>query len=748
MPLPPKPAAQRSRAAQVASAASIPPIEVTYNYAHDYSEGPSSASAYVLPETGYGGLAPMGGPSGTPLSGPPSPYYPQPDYRASLSPSLPPFQTQWPSQGSSASPSYDQAPSPLPFPQPSVGGPASSEFFPRYDIPAPFGTMRSLGLFAKNDAIPAGVVPAAAPVAPVAPTQAMPPVPGNAHLASVETRTSNGTSKRKSAPPGNAAVATAAVNVERTDSVTEFTALQGSTVIPIPKHQPGLFDDLPPMPPQECLNELVTLYFDYVHHYQPFLHRHTVLRAFSSLPALLQLSIYAAAASFSKDSRIVAMNLYNRAKAQYKMEMDRPSHFQTTQSMLLIIHAVVRTGAGSQAVFWAGQILQMVRHLHLFADPDLPSRRSVPRGFVSFQDLDNMTWIEKESERRTFWAALMVDKLSATAINSFCSIKEDDIFVSLPCHDLIWEADLPAQVDVDPTGIPISVLLNEDPEPPVAPAATMSSHGGLDLNNESLMRYTSGVSQPSGPFAHTARQYVLYGKLLDHRVKCRNRNMSHLADPELSVAIHGWRSQLPSWVLELDEKGIPGTPKLGEDVRWGYSALIMHHYMMSLLFGPGEFRDWVGEKFFSEEAGLLWVTSSMMLKCIDGMKRVSRMMSVVRSRNEDPDILDLGGPFLPYCFFQLGMVGLVALRALSLGIISLDLTGDQIKAVIEVFIWALQKHGKTNRTGHRLAIHLAKLLSDVCEFNGQFPAVDMVERMQQRKIGGCLLSFQSCGGRT
>jgi hypothetical protein len=310
---------------------------------------------------------------------------------------------------------------------------------------------------------------------------------------------------------------------------------------------------------------------------------------------------------------------------------------------LLIIMACVRVGAGSQAVFWAGCALQMVRHLHLFADPDLPARLSVPRGFVSFQDRGKMTWIEKEAERRTFWACVMTDRLSATAINSFCTIKKDDVFVALPCHDLLWDSDLPADLEVDPTGIPISVLLN-DPEmgAPAAPPPA-SAFGRRNSESESVIRYTPGITQPVGPFGHTAKLYLLFGKLLDHRVRCRNRNLSHLADPDISVALHGLRSQLPSWVIELDDTGLPGIPKLGEDIRWGYSYLIMYHYMISVLFGPGEFRDWVGEKFFSEEAGLLWVASSMMTKCLDSMIRVGKMLAGLRARSEDPHILDLGG---------------------------------------------------------------------------------------------------------
>jgi hypothetical protein len=63
------------------------------------------------------------------------------------------------------------------------------------------------------------------------------------------------------------------------------------------------------------------------------------------------------------------------------------------------------------------------------------------------------------------------------------------------------------------------------------------------------------------------------------------------------------------------------------------------------------------------------------------------------------------------------------------------MTTEKLKATVEILIWGLQKHGKTNRTCLRLATHLNKLLSDVGEFNGQFPAVSMVERMQQRKQG-------------
>lgn len=333
----------------------------------------------------------------------------------------------------------------------------------------------------------------------------------------------------------------------------------------------------------------------------------------------------------------------------------------------------------------------------------------------------------------------MVDRLNATAINSPTALKEEDIFTSLPCHDLIWEADLPADVGMDPTGIPISVLLN-DPEAGAEaggqqPISAASSTDRLPTD-ASLIRYTPGVTQPVGPFAHTAKLYLIFGKLVDHRVRCRNRNVSHLADPELSVALHGWRSQLPAWVIELDDTGIPGIPKLGEDVRWGYQVLIMYHYLISVLFGPGEFRDWVGEKFFSEEAGLLWVASTMMTKCMDSMQRVRRMLAGLRSRGEDPDVLDLGGPFLPYCMFQLGMVGLVAMRAASLGLIAQEFTEQHIRASIETIVWGMQKHGKTNRTGNRLAIHLAKLVNDVGEFSGQFPAINMVERMQQRKKGG------------
>lgn len=144
-------------------------------------------------------------------------------------------------------------------------------------------------------------------------------------------------------PSASPSVATSA-RIERVDSSATSaadisaknnngTAAEPPSPFAIPTG-PGLFDSLPPIPPQECLNELVTIYFEHVHHYQPFLHRHTVLRTFSTLPPLLQLSIYASAATFSKDSRVVPMNLYNRAKAQYKMEMDRPSHFQTTQALV------------------------------------------------------------------------------------------------------------------------------------------------------------------------------------------------------------------------------------------------------------------------------------------------------------------------------------------------------------------------------------------------------------------------------
>jgi hypothetical protein len=132
----------------------------------------------------------------------------------------------------------------------------------------------------------------------------------------------------------------ASIKVEPTESTAAASNGQPTqdNTVAIPA---GLspFDSLPPMPPQECLNELVSLYFEHAHNYQPIMHKHTVLRTFSTIPPLLQLSIYAAAAMFSQDSRVNAMNLYNRAKMQYKMEMDRPSHFQTVQALVsFVVH--------------------------------------------------------------------------------------------------------------------------------------------------------------------------------------------------------------------------------------------------------------------------------------------------------------------------------------------------------------------------------------------------------------------------
>ncbi|KAJ3118698.1 hypothetical protein HDU96_010028 [Phlyctochytrium bullatum] len=167
------------------------------------------------------------------------------------------------------------------------------------------------------------------------------------------------------------------------------------------------------------------------------------------------------APSCERDSPMLTRSdaLFQKARGYIAYFIDEP-HIQAIQALLIMVMCSAATNRNSAASMYLSMLARMALILKLDTDPDHIVLSSTQRP---------LTWIEKETMRRTWWACFILDRMIAGITQRaplLAECREDS--VRWPSADAVWESMDPIE------SIPPQIIL----------AAS---------SKESLLRYFWGI---------------------------------------------------------------------------------------------------------------------------------------------------------------------------------------------------------------------------------------------------------------
>ncbi|KXT14378.1 hypothetical protein AC579_2777 [Pseudocercospora musae] len=228
---------------------------------------------------------------------------------------------------------------------------------------------------------------------------------------------------------------------------------------PFPWEMIGLGLD-EPLPTQDVVNELNTIYFEKVHPSLPMIHRPRYYAAMNLAPHMrppicLRYAMWANAAAVSDKYDGLQEHFYQRAR-KYIQQDEMKGH---GESMITVAHcqtwALLATHEFKLMYFpraWmsAGRACRMsqMMGLHRLDGTGLDVKQCLP---------PPKDWTEREERRRTFWMCFCVDRYSSIGTGWPMTIEEKDIMTSLPVEEDAFELSRPTKTmslidSLDPSG--------------------------------------------------------------------------------------------------------------------------------------------------------------------------------------------------------------------------------------------------------------------------------------------------------
>ncbi|KAJ3103338.1 hypothetical protein HDU97_010243 [Phlyctochytrium planicorne] len=202
--------------------------------------------------------------------------------------------------------------------------------------------------------------------------------------------------------------------------------------------------------PKSALKELVELFFACHYHVDPLpiFHRITFVKSLSSAnpPSQLLLhAIYASAAPYSthpavlnqgstdqfqeklnekRDRHAVGERFYTVARSLVMQNIECPS-LPTVQALILIAHFSLMSGRLTAAWQYLAMAVEMATAMNLHVDPEVA--------------YPNLTPVEKDVHRRTYWACYLQDRMISMAADRDFLIP---VFptINLPMPERTWES--------------------------------------------------------------------------------------------------------------------------------------------------------------------------------------------------------------------------------------------------------------------------------------------------------------------
>ncbi|KAJ3340355.1 hypothetical protein HDU93_007080 [Gonapodya sp. JEL0774] len=175
---------------------------------------------------------------------------------------------------------------------------------------------------------------------------------------------------------------------------------------------------------------LLLEYFKCVYPQMPIVHPYTLISEYASgkVESVLLLCV----STFVSDPRIDQERIFQLARSVLYSRLEQGPSVLLVQSLLHANLYAASTGSrGTLSYLYTGMAISMAQQIGLNLDPD----DLRPSEALS----DSLTWIEKETRRRLYWAVYALDKQSSLIASRSCMIRDEDCKARLPCKQIVWE---------------------------------------------------------------------------------------------------------------------------------------------------------------------------------------------------------------------------------------------------------------------------------------------------------------------
>ncbi|KAJ8104061.1 fungal-specific transcription factor domain-containing protein [Lipomyces tetrasporus] len=195
------------------------------------------------------------------------------------------------------------------------------------------------------------------------------------------------------------------------------------------------------MPDFEIIHHLTELYFRYLNNQSySFLHKPTFiprLRAGQVNP-LLVLAVCAVSARFSRHPQIMTQPRYSagepflqEARKLLSQEFDEPT-VETTQAILIMGFNDFCGLNGGRAAIYSGLSMRMAATL----------------GLNKESDDQNLSWVDREIRRKTWWSVLVFDRLAHSGPKRSFLLMEEECQIQLPSSDHAFLNNIPVVTEL------------------------------------------------------------------------------------------------------------------------------------------------------------------------------------------------------------------------------------------------------------------------------------------------------------
>ncbi|ORY06487.1 fungal-specific transcription factor domain-domain-containing protein [Clohesyomyces aquaticus] len=227
-----------------------------------------------------------------------------------------------------------------------------------------------------------------------------------------------------------------------------------------------------PLPPQDVINDLYTIYFTKIHPSLPIIHRPRFLAAMNLAPHMrppvcLRYIMWTLAASVTDKYDALQEHFYHRARKYAQMD-EMKGHGESTitlghcQTWILTATYEFKQMYFPRAWLSSGRGVRLAQmmQLHRLDGAGLDVKQCLP---------PPKDWTEREERRRTFWMAFCVDRYASIGTGWPMTIDERDIMTNMPASEEAFDKSKPM-----PTG-----TLQQAMEP--QGAAQLQAFGGIVL---------------------------------------------------------------------------------------------------------------------------------------------------------------------------------------------------------------------------------------------------------------------------
>lgn len=199
---------------------------------------------------------------------------------------------------------------------------------------------------------------------------------------------------------------------------------------------PGYLSNSGQLPPMEIVIHLTELYFRNIHgQTYNFLHKPTFMPRIKEgrVNKTLLLALCGLTSRYSTHPAIATSTPYQAgegfiaaARKSLSEQFDDPT-LETVQALIFIVQNDFFKSKSKKAMIYVSLAIRMATTLELHLNSKDP----------------NMSFIEHEERRRTYWSLLTLDRLAHSAPHWQLQLRTDTLEIQLPCKDYYYENNIP-----------------------------------------------------------------------------------------------------------------------------------------------------------------------------------------------------------------------------------------------------------------------------------------------------------------